>query len=77
MEEERLSQRDAVDGVVQIIALVQLHLMERAEGVGGGGGYMTAEEKPEWEAEASPADPPTAWPGALETSGCSRSGRTD
>lgn len=31
MEEERLSQRDAVDGVVQVIALVQLHLVERAE----------------------------------------------
>lgn len=31
MEEERLSQRDAVDGVVHIVALVQLHLVERAE----------------------------------------------
>lgn len=29
VEEERLSQRDAVDGVVQIVALVQLHLVER------------------------------------------------
>lgn len=29
MEEERLSQRDAVDGVVQIIAPVQLHLVEK------------------------------------------------
>lgn len=33
MEEERLSQRNAVDGVVQIVAPVQLHL----DGGGGRG----------------------------------------
>lgn len=33
MEEKRLSQRDAVDGVVQIVAPVQLHLQKMEGGV--------------------------------------------
>ena len=29
VEEERLSQRDGVDGVVHVVTVVQLHLLER------------------------------------------------
>lgn len=69
MEEERLSQRDAVDGVVQIIALVQLHLVEEAEQKSASDKSVAEERRRDAEA---PPDPPTAWPGAQETSGCSR-----
>lgn len=77
VEKQWLSQRDAVDGVVQIITLVKLHLERECK---GGWGFA----KDCWErtdeyvgVESSRAHPPIVSGDVRGKSGCSRWGQTD
>lgn len=77
VEKERLSQRDAVDWVVQIITLVKLHLERECKG-----GWDFAKNC--WETtdehvgvKSFRADPPIVSGDVRGKSGCSRWGQTD